>query len=209
MPSLDLPGLTRSTHPPTNPPCGQVGDRIVIASSSFYAEEVDEATIVAIDGASVPGVTRLTLDAPLRFTHLGEVVTVPGEAKVLDMRAEVAVLTRNVLITGDYDSARYMYGGQVLVNSPSYMARAVLRLDNVEVAQMGQGFRLGRYALHFHMHGDVAFQSWVRGCAIHHTYNRATTIHGTHRVLYTNNVAYNIMGHTFFLEASRRGLPLM
>ena len=101
---------------------------------------------------------------------------------------------------GDYDSARYMYGGQILVNSPGYLARALIKFDNVELAQMGQAFRLGRYSIHWHMHGDVAFQSWVRGCAIHHTYNRAATIHGTHRAVLQNNVAYNTMGHTFFLE---------
>ena len=73
---------------------------------------------------------------------------------------------------------------------------------------MGQAFRLGRYSIHWHMHGDVAYQSWVRGCAIHHTYNRATTIHGTHRAVLQNNVAYNVMGHTFFLEVGGRGRPV-
>lgn len=46
----------------------------------------------------LPGceVVRLELDGPLSYTHLGEVVTVPGDDRghVLDMRAEVAVLNR-------------------------------------------------------------------------------------------------------------------
>ena len=77
----------------------QVGDSLVIASSSFYAEEVDETTIKALSYAPGTDTTTITLAQPLVYTHLGEVVSVAGEAKVLDMRAEVTVLTRNVLVT--------------------------------------------------------------------------------------------------------------
>ncbi|KXZ54727.1 hypothetical protein GPECTOR_4g796 [Gonium pectorale] len=178
----------------------QVGDRIVIASSSFYANEVSEATLTAIDTSSKPGCSVLSLDTPTKYVHLGEIHSQPGVAVPLDMRTEVAVLTRNILLTGDWNSAKTMYGVQVMVNSPRTQPRALIRFDNMEVAQSGQAFRLGRYSIHWHMHGDVNYQSWVRGCSIHHTYNRATTIHGTHRVLYQNNVAYNVMGHAFFLE---------
>jgi hypothetical protein len=77
----------------------QVGDRIVIASSSFYATDVDEATITNVTvitdaGAEGSAAVRLDLDVALVYTHLGEVVTVPGDDHVLDMRAEVAVLNR-------------------------------------------------------------------------------------------------------------------
>ena len=109
-------------------------------------------------------------------------------------------------LQGDYDSARYQYGGQIFVHSPSYItSRALIKLDNAEITQMGQAFHLGRYSIHWHMQGDVAFQSWVRGCAIHHTYNRAATLHGIHRAVLQNNVAYNTMGHTFFMEVGAGG----
>lgn len=42
--------------------------------------------------------------------------------------------------------------------------------------------------------------SYVRGNSIHHTYNRAVTIHGVHYLRITDNVAYKTMGHTFFIE---------
>ena len=74
-----------------------MGDRLVIASSSFYAEEVDELDISSLSFAS--GITTVGLSRPLLYTHLGEVVSVAGETKVLDMRAEVTVITRNVLVT--------------------------------------------------------------------------------------------------------------
>ena len=42
--------------------------------------------------------------------------------------------------------------------------------------------------------------SYVRGCAIHHTFNRAVTVHGVSGLLVENNVAYDVMGHAFFIE---------
>ena len=42
--------------------------------------------------------------------------------------------------------------------------------------------------------------SYVKGNAIHHTFNRAVTIHGVHYLRVQNNVAYKTMGHTFFVE---------
>ena len=75
--------------------CPDTGDRIAIASSSFYATDVDEATITSIT-TTPSGNTLLSIDPPLSFTHLGEVVQVAGDMRghKLDMRAEVTVLNR-------------------------------------------------------------------------------------------------------------------
>lgn len=54
------------------------GDLVAIASSSYFAEHTDEALIVAIAPAA-GGNTRIQLDRPLQWTHLGEVVPVPGD----------------------------------------------------------------------------------------------------------------------------------
>lgn len=90
----------RRPPPPLPPSTLQVGDRIVIASSSFVFDEVDEATITAV--TAVPGGAVLTLDTPLSYTHLGTVVSYPADMDplqhTLDMRAEVAVLTRSVVV---------------------------------------------------------------------------------------------------------------
>ena len=42
--------------------------------------------------------------------------------------------------------------------------------------------------------------SYIRNNAIHHTFNRAVTIHGIHYLRVQNNVAYHTMGHTIFIE---------
>jgi hypothetical protein len=111
-----------------------------------------------------------------------------------------AALHRNVRLMGDASSPASLYGAQVMVSTPARRPRAILRFTHVEVQWAGQAFRLGRYPIHFHMHGDAGMQSWVKGCSIHHSFQRAVTIHGTHRVLLENNVAYDIMGHTYFFE---------
>ena len=42
--------------------------------------------------------------------------------------------------------------------------------------------------------------SYVRQNSIHHTYNRAVVIHGVHYLRIKNNVAFETMGNTFFVE---------
>ena len=47
---------------------------------------------------------------------------------------------------------------------------------------------------------DDVTGSYVRGCAIHHTFNRAVTIHGVRGLMVERNVAYHVMGHAYFIE---------
>ena len=74
-------------------------------------------------------------------------------------------------------------------------------IEHVEITYAGQAFRIGRYPIHFHINGNMN-GSYVRGCAIHHTFNRAVNIHHTHNVLVENNVVYDVMGGALFLEDS-------
>lgn len=74
-------------------------------------------------------------------------------------------------------------------------------MENTEVRHMGQAFRLGRYAIHFHLSGSMN-GSYVRQCAIHHSHNRALTAHGVHDIIIERNVAYDITGHTFFVVSA-------
>ena len=69
----------------------------------------------------------------------------------------------------------------------------------MQVRQAGQAFRLGRYPVHLHMNGEMP-DTYMKGCAIHHTYNRAMTMHGTNSTLIQRNVAFDSMGHQFFIE---------
>ena len=71
---------------------------------------------------------------------------------------------------------------------------AVAQFNHMEITNAGQAFRLGRYPIHFHLEGDVS-QSYVKGCAIHRSFNRAVTMHGVHNLVVERNVIYNIRGN--------------
>ncbi|XP_061122944.1 PKHD1 like 1, tandem duplicate 1 [Syngnathus typhle] len=77
---------------------------------------------------------------------------------------------------------------------------AVGRLTFVEIYHAGQAFRLGRYPIHWHLMGNLEYQSYVRGCSIHKTFNRAVTIHKTHQLLVEHNIIFDIKGGAFFIE---------
>ncbi|CAH8626270.1 unnamed protein product [Schistosoma guineensis] len=92
------------------------------------------------------------------------------------------------------------YGGHVHIGGPFVDSGAVkVYISHTEFYFMGQAYRLGRYPIHFHLNG-LMNGSYVRGCSIHKTFNRAINIHNTHEVLIENNVVYDVMGGAFFLE---------
>ena len=98
------------------------------------------------------------------------------------------------------------FGATLMVSPPMGAGAApatgettILRLSNVEFTHVGQAFRLGRYAIHFHMLGNAP-SSYVRECAIHESFNRAVNIHATNYVTITRNFIYNILGGAYFME---------
>ncbi|MEP3636992.1 MAG: malectin domain-containing carbohydrate-binding protein [Paracoccaceae bacterium] len=175
----------------------QVGDKIAIAASGFDMDEAEEHTIIAV---SADGKT-ITLEDDLEHDHFGEIKTYDnGQAGVdyqewdIDMRAEVALLSRNVTIQGDADSEQDGYGGHTMV-----MAGADMHIDGAEFTNMGQESIVGRYALHWHVNGDVSGQ-YVTNSSIHHTFNKGMTVHGTQNTWIENNAIYDTIGHSYYLE---------
>jgi cell migration-inducing and hyaluronan-binding protein len=161
-----------------------VGDRIAIASSSYWRTHDEERTITAIDG------TTIELDEPLRYQHWGELQTFDG--RTVDERAEVALLTRNVVVRGN--NATDGFGGHSMI-----MGGGAARIEGVEFQNMGQRMRLRRYPVHFHMDG-AAPDSYLRKSSIHHSANRCVTVHGTNELRVMGNVCFDHVGHGFFLE---------
>ncbi|XP_025757857.1 PKHD1 like 1, tandem duplicate 1 isoform X2 [Oreochromis niloticus] len=208
----------------------KVGDEIVIATTG-HRHSQGENEVRRIAAVSADGMT-LTLTEPLNYTHLGVSVTLP-DGTVFEGRAEVGLLTRNIVVrgsqnqewndkieacpdgfnTGEFttqtcfqgrfgeEAGSDQFGGCIMFHAPRPSENlAIGRLEYVEVFHAGQAFRLGRYPIHWHLMGDINYKSYVRGCAIHQTFNRAVTIHNTHRLLVEHNVIYNIMGGAFFIE---------
>lgn len=161
------------------------GDHVVIASTSFEPNEAESVRIVAVAGASI------TLAEPLRFTHWGTMQTIAGTS--VDERAEVGLLSRNVVVRGDERSDIAGFGGHIMLMGGS------ARIEGVELTRMGQRGKLARYPIHWHMMGDAPGQ-YARGNSIWHSFSRCVTVHGTNDVTVANNVCYDHAGHGFFLE---------
>lgn len=157
----------------------RAGDQIIITTSAgpqYGKGGTEEATIKSIAG------TRIQLEQPLVTSHAGE-----G-----DYRAEVANLTRNVVVesaTPDGVRGHTMYH----VGSSGSVSYAEFR-------HLGKRDVLGRYNLHFHLCGDSMRGSSIVGASFHHSHNRWLTVHGTNYLVVRDCVGYQSIGHGFFLE---------
>lgn len=167
------------------------GDQIVIASTSYFFNETEVKTISSISGRVI------TVDTPFKYKHYAATQSY-GSTDTFDMRAEVGMLTRNIKIRGSQEGISTEHGVHIMLHKQGDDS-CIGRIENLEIFYAGQAYSLGRYPIHFHMIGKVS-KSYVKNNAIHDTFNRAVTIHGVHYFRVMNNVAYNIKGHTFFIE---------
>ena len=163
----------------------RAGQRIIITSTDFDLEQTEERHIRFVSG------TKVGLDVPLAYSHFGELQTFGG--RVLDERAEVGLLSRNIVVQGSGGSESEEYGCQIMATAGR------LRLVNVEVSHCGQRSSLARYPVHFHLFGNAS-GSYVKNCSIHDNYNRAVALHGVHSALIKDNVVFNTKGHAVFVE---------
>src|SRR5690606_21828994 len=137
------------------------GDEIVLASTDFDPRQAEKRTITAVQG------NTLTLDRPLEYMHFGEITF------GVDQRGEVGLLTRNIRIQASDDAEQSYFGGHIMA-----MAQSDVKLSGVELYRMGQHLQLARYPMHWHLAGDAAGQ-YIKNSAIHDTYSRCVTVHGT------------------------------
>ncbi|KAA1246639.1 G8 domain-containing protein [Aquimarina sp. RZ0] len=200
----------------------EVGDQIVIASSATDYTREDVRTITAIQNLGAN--TRLTLDRPLTYMHYGEIETYgkdldpqsinPGKTFSIDLRAEVALLSRNIKIKGteaqDTDNffgdraklvkegkgkAKNGVGGHIMI-MPS---AGQISVEGVQLDLMGQAGRLGRYPFHWHVARDRS-GDYFRNSSITNSNNRGVVVHTTDNVVVEGIVLHDVHGHGFFTE---------
>ncbi|KAG2382836.1 hypothetical protein C9374_004803 [Naegleria lovaniensis] len=186
----------------------QVGNSIVIASTDYgevldmrtdpppspdldwqtgvpFPDQSEKFTISAIsaDGKNI------TLDKPLAFIHWGE-----GRA-----RAEVGLLTRNVVFQGDATSEQSEFGGHFIVRLVNKM-----QIIGAEFVNMGQKGHMGRYPIHTHLlrssSSAISDNFVIANNSIHNSFQRCLSIHNSYNIAVTSNVCFNFWGHGYFLE---------
>src|SRR5579863_5159195 len=160
----------------------RAGDVIVLASTDFDPHQAERRTIAAIRGNTI------TLDKKLDYMHFGKITF------DVDERGEVGMLSRNIVVQASADADQTLFGGHIMA-----MVGSKMFVDGVELNRMGQNMHLARYPIHWHLIGDAQGQ-YIKNSAIHDTYSRCVTVHGTNDLDVENNVTYNNIGHCFFLE---------
>lgn len=138
--------------------------------------------VKAEDWGYLAGMQLVGLDAPLKYNH-----------DVLERwQGEIANLSRNVVVeSADPKGER----GHTM-----YHRGSTGSLGYVEFRHLGKRGVLGRYPVHFHLTGDTMRGSSVVGCSVWDSANRAIVLHGTHYLVVRENVAFDIVGHAYFLE---------
>lgn len=203
----------------------QQGDMIAVSKTDFY-NVGDTETFTLTQNTTG---NTVTVNSPLQSFRWGElqypldtpvngngISLAPGTFTppnantplVIDERAEVINLTRNIVIQGanDADWTNQGFGAHVMIMGLNSTAQ----IDGVEFRNVGQRRALGRYPIHWHMLsyntagtylGDVdPTKHYLKNSTIYKSENRAVTIHGTCGLLVEDTFAVDVKGHAMFLE---------
>ncbi|XP_075063891.1 cell surface hyaluronidase CEMIP2-like isoform X1 [Mixophyes fleayi] len=178
-------------------------NRIVVASTDYSMQQAEEFNLLHCPECKN---NQVKIDGTPLFLHIGQVID------GIDMRAEVGLLTRNILIKGEMEDSCYghnhcqffsydTFGGQIKIQRHF----TSVHLSGLELTSMGQQL-LGSYPVHFHMTGVLDEEggynppTYVDNLAIHHCFSRCVAIHGTDGLLVKDTIGYDTLGHCFFLE---------
>eukprot|EP01125_Pyxidicula_operculata_P020153 TRINITY_DN7392_c0_g1_i1.p1 TRINITY_DN7392_c0_g1~~TRINITY_DN7392_c0_g1_i1.p1 ORF type:complete len:1411 (+),score=306.06 TRINITY_DN7392_c0_g1_i1:3-4235(+) len=159
----------------------EVGMEVVIATTFWmdeYWPQNEVMKIKAIDSS----MKIIQFTEPLKFHHYAGA----------EYQAEVGLLTRRIVLQGGEYSDGDRFGGHVMVTGEG-------RFSGVQAYKMGQRNIIARYPFHYHL-GGIQSTSFVKDCACKHTYYRCVTVHATHELEITRNVAFDVTGHTYYLE---------
>ncbi|XP_076451163.1 cell surface hyaluronidase CEMIP2-like [Babylonia areolata] len=179
----------------------RVGDAVVVTSTDYDWRQAEVKHLVECTDCAD---NQIRLDEPFQYMHYGEITY------NVDERAEVALLTRNILFEGQLEESCYfftdfeqllcdrfqedMYGGHVKA-----VMGSTIHVEGAEFYHMGQQHIAGAYPLHLHMM-DNGTGTWLRNNSIHDSRTRCITVHATHNVEVSDNVCYLHRGHGYFLE---------
>lgn len=198
----------------------KIGDEIVIASTSKSIRENEVMKITAVTNAG----STIQFEPAVKYKHIALTQTIAGRTIQTNAEVGLLtrnVVIRGSLndewdgvieacpqefdpdqfapqkcFDGQFGEERGsdQFGVQIMIHSDrKSQGLAVAHFNHIEITHAGQAFRLGRYPIHFHMEGDVR-ESYVKGCAIHRSFNRAVTMHHIHNLRVERNVIYDIMG---------------
>ncbi|MCK9634937.1 MAG: hypothetical protein M0R41_01485 [Methylobacter tundripaludum] len=194
------------------------GDQLIVGTTDWSASHSELASVSAVDTTK----TIATLNTALQYPHNGAAYTVPSALLTstgnpngqVENRAAIGLLTRSITIqslgatatdpfpasancAATANNPDCYFGAQMMVRQ----GFAKFQIQGVEFHQMGQGGRMGRYPVHFHMVKDASYtNAFVKDSSIWESNTRFVVVHATHNVEVSRNVGYLSMGHGFYIE---------
>jgi cell migration-inducing and hyaluronan-binding protein len=177
-------------------------DEFVIAATDFEMPNSNLSQSEVRTVSRPAGMSSAILDFAqgLSHDHSGATVGQSLDGVGVELRAEVGLLSHNIVIEGIQG-----IGGETRFEADHSMPPRVplVQIDNVEFRYLGRAGAMGQYPIHFHAHETTnpsASGSYVMNSSIHHCYNRFVAIHRTDDVILAHNVAYDTIGHGYYIE---------
>jgi hypothetical protein len=193
------------------------GQKIVLVTTAmkdsreWHRNEIASVTKVTLSPR--PGVgAAVFLDKPVLYQHIanrgyqGEVglltrsVKIQGNPTSEPTDPDPLNCTQSVLNYGDAaipcpNASLTGYGGHIIVHQTGKGY-----VQGVELYRMGQTNVIGRYPMHFHLLGNNCSDCYFRDSSVHRSFYRCVSIHGTHFIKVSENVAYDVSGYCYYLE---------
>lgn len=112
------------------------GEKIVIASTDYVGRHAEQRTIVSITNIDTNPV--ITLDEPLEYKHFGGIEYFGSDPNdFIEMRAEVGLLSRNIVYKGDDETTTVRQYGAHIMMASDIDDGAIARIENVELFNCG------------------------------------------------------------------------
>jgi len=203
-----------------------IDDEIVVAPTDYYlagdGNSVSQTTkIQSINGNSITTLNSLNAYRWGKLQYLTETgmsltsgnppsIPVPDTDTtytpvVLDERAPVGNLTRNIIIQSPDDDLWKNQGFGVHIMIMGNLSSA--KINGVEIKRGGQSGRIARYPFHWHVLSYNGTQTlpdasgqYIRNSVINISSTRGIVIHATNGVTVENNIVFSTKGHGIFLE---------
>ncbi len=204
----------------------ETGDEIVVAptdESEAYNVDYDDKTGELKDPFAdhferriITGISGNTVyfKDPLKYIHSTVKSTIASKTygnSTRSWKAEVANLTRNIVIRGTKDAYngkgyewQTYHRAHIMINSSA--PQSIIQIEGTLLGpRKMQGARrptliLGRYALHFHMCGDGSIGSVVKGNSFHDIGNHVFVPHLSNGITMRSNVTLNSLEIPFWWD---------
>lgn len=184
---------------------------VVIASTDFDSNQAQVVTVSSVGGSTN---AVLNFSSGLNYAHYGleyKPSSGLGADWQIDEKAEVGLLSRNVLIRAEsWTGTAWVEGsgehGHLILCRDANGTKPIGRFSWTRFQHLGVEGEMMRYPLHYHLTGDFtgitqqSNLSMVKHCSFTECFNKFVAIHDTQSIEVSGNVGYATIGNGFYLE---------